>query len=122
VTTLVFPAAAAKSTARSGDMAAFHNLIIRRAEILGCEPRNRAVVDVCSCAISRSVSLPAAPRCLASFCWCGVSLGLRPSFTPLATARARPFGLCAARHFAEHLLASGLGELADLRLDALAVG
>jgi hypothetical protein len=30
-------------------------------------------------------------------------------------------GLGSARHFAEHLFASGLGELAHLRLDALAV-
>ena len=33
---------------------------------------------------------PASRRASASRCWCGVSFGLRPSFTPLATARARP--------------------------------
>jgi hypothetical protein len=36
-------------------------------------------------------------------------------------AKLRPVGLRAARHFAEHLLSSGPGQLADLGLDALAV-
>jgi hypothetical protein len=36
-------------------------------------------------------------------------------------AKLRSVGLCAARHFAEHFFASGLGELAHLCIDALAV-
>jgi hypothetical protein len=62
-----------------------------------------------------------------------VSFGGRPIFTPRATARVavselieqlaklRAVGFGSALHFAEHLLASGLGQLAHLRLDALAV-
>jgi len=37
-------------------------------------------------------------------------------------AKLWPVGLGAARHFAEHLFASGLGELAHLGVNALAVG
>jgi hypothetical protein len=41
---------------------------------------------------------------------------------PEQAAKLRAFGLGTARHFAEHLFASGPGELAHLRLDALAIG
>src|SRR5271166_6065508 len=37
-------------------------------------------------------------------------------------AKLRAVGLGSARHFAEHLLASGLGQLAHLSVNALAVG
>jgi Tetratricopeptide repeat len=40
--------------------------------------------------IDRNVSPSRSRRLIASRFWCGVSLGLRPNFTPLAFASARP--------------------------------
>ena len=54
-----------------------------------CQPRNRAVVDVVAPGdLPHGLAFSCGAK--TSSCWCGVSFGLRPNFTPRALARARP--------------------------------
>ena len=54
------------------------------------QPRNRAVADVVAAGDLAHRLSPLSRRLIASRCWCGVSFGLRPIFTPRAFARSRP--------------------------------
>jgi hypothetical protein len=53
------------------------------------EPRNRALANILA-AGDAALRLPAPRRLRASFCWCGVRIGLRPNLMPFASASARP--------------------------------
>ena len=62
----------------------------RRPEVdINLEPRNRALTDIVA-AGDAALRLASVEAMRASFCWCGVRIGLRPNLTPFSLASARP--------------------------------